>query len=267
MNNNNFFDVNNDPMLCLNKMEPSYENKKWSSCENSKNETCCSFYKDNKYNEDLFDAAMCCDGNNNCTQFASTDARRNAITKKGCNDALGIWNPNQKCCNGNNNCSYSASDSKRRKATTKKACNDANGIWNPSPNKIKSLDEFHNFLNNSDETGIINQYVMKSNEFLNKLKSKNNIDSTVDSEKLKELTKLSIKLDENHRLLTKQYNELIFSPNEVINVDENINKFRYLELDRKLEKYDKKTYSLYKIFFYIMLITSGTLFIRKQIKK
>jgi hypothetical protein len=74
-------------------------------------------------------------------------------------------------------------------------------------------------------------------------------------------------VDVNHRLLTKQYNELIFSPNEVINVDENINKFRYLELDRKLEKYDKKTYALYKNFFYIMLITSGILFVRKQLKK
>lgn len=196
MNNNNFFDVNKDPLLCLNKMEPSYENKKWSSCENSKNERCCNFYEDNEDfyedNEDLDDAKI---------------------------------------------------------------------------NKIKSLDKFHNFLDNSDGTGIINQYVIKSNEFLNKLKPTNNTDSTVNSEYLKELTKLSIKLDENHRLLTKQYNELIFSPNEVINVDENINKFRYLELDRKLEKYDKKTYSLYKIFFYIMLITSGTLFIRKQIKK
>ena len=71
----------------------------------------------------------------------------------------------------------------------------------------------------------------------------------------------------NQRLLKKQYNELIFSPNEIINVDENINKFRYLELDRKLEKYDKKTYALYKNFFYIMLITSGIFFIRKQLKK
>ena len=190
MNNNNFFGVNNDPILCLNKMDPSYDISKniWNSCENSKNTTCCSFYKGKE-----IDSAQI--------------------------------------------------------------------------NKIKSLDEFHNFLDNSSETGIIDKYVIRSTEFLKILKPADNTVPSVNPDKLKELTKFSIKLDENHRLLTKQYNELIFSPNEVINVDENINKFRYLELDRKLEKYDKKTYSLYKIFFYIMLITSGTLFIRKQIKK
>jgi len=85
--------------------------------------------------------------------------------------------------------------------------------------------------------------------------------------KIKEMIVLVDSLEVNHRLFKKQYDELIFSPNEVINVDENINKFRYLELDRKLEKYDKKTYALYKNFFYIMLITSGIFFIRKQLKK
>lgn len=82
---------------------------------------------------------------------------------------------------------------------------------------------------------------------------------------LKKLIGVVESVEVNQRLLRKQYNELIFSPNEVINVDET--KIRYLELDRKLEKYDKKTYALYKNFFYIMLITSGILFIRKQIKK
>ena len=179
-----FFDVNNDPVLCLNKMDATYDetNKKWNSCENSKNENCCSYYK-------------------------------------------GIEIDNNKI------------------------------------NKIKSLDEFNEKLKKGG-VGIIPNYTIKSYEMLESFNS-----PTFDEEKIKELIKFSIELDENHRLLVKQYNELLFSPNEVINVDENINKFRYLELDRKLEKYDKKTYSLYKIFFYTMLITSGVLFIRKQLKK
>ena len=179
-----FFDVNNKPVLCLNKLDATYDNinKKWNSCENSKNDKCCSYYKDKEV------------------------------------DDLKI-------------------------------------------NKINSLDEFNEKLKKNN-IGIIPDYSIKSYEMLKNFNS-----PTFDEEKMKNLLKFSIELDENHRLLVKQYNELIFSPNEVINVDENVNKFRYLELDRKLEKYDKKTYSLYKIFFYIMLITSGVLFIRKQLKK
>jgi len=94
-----------------------------------------------------------------------------------------------------------------------------------------------------------------------------NLDNSKAKKKIEEMWSLVDSLEVNHRLFKKQYDELIFSPNEVINVDENINKFRYLELDRKLEKYDKKTYALYKNFFYIMLITSGIFFIRKQLKK
>ena len=141
--------------------------------------------------------------------------------------------------------------------------NCCNYIGTNTANDITSLDDFDDFINKID-----NKYDNKTDGLgtllRNKLKQAECPDPT---DELKNLIGFVDSVEVNHRLLKKQYNELIFSPNEVINVDENINKFRYLELDRKLEKYDKKTYSLYKIFFYIMLITSGTIFIKKQLKK
>jgi len=71
-------------------------------------------------------------------------------------------------------------------------------------------------------------------------------------------------LEENHRLLKKQYNELIFSPNQI--VEKGMNDVRYLQQDRNLENYDKKNYSLYLSFFYMVLITSTVTFIHRQIK-
>ena len=157
-----------------------------------------------------------------------------------------------------------------------KNCCAYEGLGSRDVNEIKSLDDYEDFIKKitKGNTGVTNSsgnYPNGYNSLSKKLLYKIGTNCTPPGEdpsvELKNLIGLVDSVDVNHRLLKKQYNELIFSPNEVINVDENINKFRYLELDRKLEKYDKKTYSLYKIFFYIMLITSGTLFIRKQLKK
>ena len=223
MEKDDFFATNDNPKICLNKMvstddvdTSTYDEnfKIWKNCENSNIGNCCP--------------GQCCDGNNNCAYGNSTDARRNAPTRK--------------------------------------ACIDANGTWN-TPNNITSLDDYEELRKKmeDDYNEISNPFVntMERNEKTKKKKladspftTSNEIPQETINELIdptKELENLIGFVDEvevNHRLLKKQYNELIFSPNEVINVDENINKFRYLELDRKLEKYDKKTYSLYKIFFY-----------------
>lgn len=143
--------------------------------------------------------------------------------------------------------------------------NDPNKSYccNENVNKIDSIEKFNEFKGK-----IVVWYgalvIPKCIHANNEIKEENRISI---QDKIKEIIGKVDSLEVNHRLFKKQYDELIFSPNEVINVDKNINKFRYLELDRKLEKYDKKTYALYKNFFYIMLITSGIFFIRKQLKK
>lgn len=137
---------------------------------------------------------------------------------------------------------------------------------NENVNKIDSIEKFNEFKGKIKvwygELKIPNCEKKKDND-----KEITNANKKSIKDKIKKIIGKVDSLEVNHRLFKKQYDELIFSPNEVINVDKNINKFRYLELDRKLEKYDKKTYALYKNFFYIMLITSGIFFIRKQLKK